>query len=85
MIVDASPVVPGETLDRHGRPIPEGNVALEDRGAVNQFGDWTPTAVVGAQAPLFGPDERRVDHHVTCPHADRWSRRRRESSEEVSR
>ena len=70
MILDAKPVVPGETLDRHGRPIPEGNVTLEDRGAMDNFGRWAPTAVVGAQAPLFGPDERRVDHHVTCKFAD---------------
>ena len=70
MILDASPVVPDETLDRHGRPIPEGNVTLEDRGAMDGFGHWAPTAVVGAQAPLFGPDQRRVDHHVTCKFAD---------------
>ena len=79
MIVDASPVVPGKTLDRHGRPIPEGNVTLEDRGALDQFGTWAPTAIVGAQAPLFGPDQRRVDHHVTCKFADRWKGGKRAS------
>jgi hypothetical protein len=74
MIVDASPVVHGKTLDRHGRPIPEGNVTLEDRGALDNFGNWAPTAVVGTQAPLFSPDQRRVDHHVTCPHANKHRR-----------
>lgn len=74
-IIDADPVEPGETLDRKGRPIPEGNIALEDRGDRGPGGSGDhviPTAVFVGSDTLFGPEHRRVDHHATCPDADRW-------------
>ena len=72
MCVDARPVEPGITLDRNGRPILEGNVALEERGALDRYGGPAPTAVVNAPPSLFGDDKRYVDHHVRCPHADKY-------------
>lgn len=77
MIIDAEPVEPGVTLDRHGKPIPEGNVALEERGALDKYGNPAPTAVVNAPPSLFGDDKRYVDHHVRCAFADRWTKERR--------
>ena len=82
MCVDASPVVPGETLDRFGRPIKRGNVRLVDRGARDKHGNPAPTAVVAkkedAEPTLLDDGEPvlRVDHHTTCKFGDEYRRKR---------
>lgn len=76
-IVDAAPVEPGVTLDRNGKPIREGNLALEHQGELDEYGNPCPSAVhVGGS--LFGPEERYVDHHVTCPNWAEWTPKHRD-------
>lgn len=78
MIVDREVIVPGVTLDRNGKPIPEGNIALEDRGATDNYGNRIPTAIVNAPPSLFGENIRYVDHHVRCPQSDFWTQKAKE-------
>ena len=74
MFIHAEPIEPGVTLDRFGRPIKRANVALEDLGATDGFGNRVPTAIVGAEPRLFGNPPKFVDHHVICKFADDWKK-----------
>ena len=62
----------GKTMPVDAEPVENGNVRLEERGQITNFGNPASTAIYDTTDSLFGENTRYVSHFVTCPNAPEW-------------